>query len=139
MSFIRRGGLMESISARKDRDYPWLIRILFWFQKRKYGRVLESAKIWARVPRLFWGVSMLYGALDRKTSPLDPELRALITVRVSQIQQRTEHLATRVLQGARSHNIEALAGAISNELFIHLRRAAISRRHWHKYFETGNP
>lgn len=28
---------------------------------------------------------MLYGALDRKSSPLDPELRSLVTVRVSQI------------------------------------------------------
>jgi AhpD family alkylhydroperoxidase len=27
----------------------------------------------------------MYGALDRKKSPIDPELRALITVRVSQI------------------------------------------------------
>ncbi len=28
---------------------------------------------------------MLYGALDRKSSPLDPALRSLVTVRVSQI------------------------------------------------------
>jgi AhpD family alkylhydroperoxidase len=27
----------------------------------------------------------MYGALDRKKSPIDPELRALITVRISQI------------------------------------------------------
>ena len=30
-------------------------------------------------------VAVLYGVLDRKRSPLDPALRALVTVRVSQI------------------------------------------------------
>jgi AhpD family alkylhydroperoxidase len=30
-------------------------------------------------------VALLYGALDRKSSPINPELRSLVTVRVSQI------------------------------------------------------
>ena len=76
---------MEFIHSRNKNEYPWLIRLVFWLQTKKYGKPLESAMVWARVPRLFWGVSMLYGALDRKLSPLAPELRALITVRVSQI------------------------------------------------------
>ena len=76
---------MEIIHPRKKNEYPWLIRLVFWLQTRKYGKPLESAMVWARVPRLFWGISMLYGALDRKTSPLEPKLRAFITVRVSQI------------------------------------------------------
>ncbi len=41
--------------------------------------------IWARVPRLFAAIALLYGVLDRKSSPLDPVLQSLITVRVSQI------------------------------------------------------
>lgn len=66
-------------------NYPWYARLIFFFQRRKYGAPLESAKMWARSPRLFLGVSHLYGALDRKDSPIDPVLRALITVRISQI------------------------------------------------------
>jgi len=66
-------------------QYPWYIRPLFWSQKRKYKQVLKSALLWARVPRLFTAVAHLYGALDRKNSPLDPVLRSLIIVRVSQI------------------------------------------------------
>jgi AhpD family alkylhydroperoxidase len=31
------------------------------------------------------GVALLYGALDRRRSPIDPVLRSLVTVRVSQI------------------------------------------------------
>lgn len=68
-----------------DESYPWYIRLLFWLQKKRYGQVLESSKVWARSPSLFFGLSCLFAALDRKSNPISPDLRALITVRVSQI------------------------------------------------------
>ena len=73
------------IKVKKLKDYPWFLRPFFWNQKRKYGMVLEPGLLWARVPKLFASVAILYGALDRKSSPLDPVLRSLVTVRVSQI------------------------------------------------------
>ena len=66
-------------------SYPWHLRPFFWNQKRKYGQILKPALIWARVPRLFAAIAILYGVLDRKSSPINPVLRSLITVRVSQI------------------------------------------------------
>jgi AhpD family alkylhydroperoxidase len=66
-------------------SYPWYLRPFFWNQKRKYGQILKPALIWARVPRLFAAIAILYGVLDRKSSPIGPVLRSLITVRVSQI------------------------------------------------------
>ena len=68
-------------------SYPWYLRPFFWNQKRKYGQVLKPALIWARVPRLFAAIAILYGVLDRKSSPLNPVLCSLITVRVSQINE----------------------------------------------------
>lgn len=65
--------------------YPLWLRPFFWNQKRKYGQVLLPALLWGRVPKLFAAVALLYGVLDRKRSPLDPALRCLVTVRVSQI------------------------------------------------------
>lgn len=65
--------------------YPWWLKPFFWNQKRKYGQVLMPALLWGRVPRLFAAVALLYGVLDRRRSPLDPALRCLVTVRVSQI------------------------------------------------------
>lgn len=65
--------------------YPWYLRPFFWNQRRKCGQVLQPALLWARSPRLFLAVASLYGALDRRRSPLDPVLRSLVTVRVSQI------------------------------------------------------
>lgn len=73
------------IPVRQLRDYPWVLRPFFWHQKRKYGAILQPGLLWARVPRLFAAVAALYGALDRKNSPLSPVLRSLVTVRVSQI------------------------------------------------------
>jgi len=61
------------------------VRIFFWNQKRKYGAILEPARLWGRTPKVFAGVALLYGALDRSSSPLEPTLRTLITIRVSQI------------------------------------------------------
>ncbi len=65
--------------------YPWFIRLFFWKQRRTYGKVLEPGLLWGRSPWLFATVALLYGALDRRSSPLSPALRSLVTVRVSQI------------------------------------------------------
>ena len=73
------------IDARSIEEYPWYLYPFFRHQRRKYGAVLNAALIWARVPKLFLTVALLYGALDRKSSPLEPELRSLVTILVSQI------------------------------------------------------
>jgi len=64
---------------------PWYLKPFFWRQRKKYGQILTPALVWAKVPALFIAVSSLYGVLSRKSSPLSPALRSLITVRVSQI------------------------------------------------------
>ena len=66
-------------------QYPWYVRPFFWNQKRKYGQVLKPGLLWGRSPLLFVAVALLYGVLDRRRSPIDPVLRSLVTVRVSQI------------------------------------------------------
>ena len=73
------------VTEKSISSYPWYLRPFFWNQKRKYGQFLKPALIWARVPSLFAAIALLYGVLDRKSSPIDPVLRSLITVRVSQI------------------------------------------------------
>ena len=73
------------IDAKSVSETPWYLRPFFWRQTRKYGQVLVPALLWARVPRLFAAVALLYGVLDRRRSPLDAGLRSLVTVRVSQL------------------------------------------------------
>jgi AhpD family alkylhydroperoxidase len=73
------------VSPKSPGDCPWYLRPFFWNQRRKYGAVLDSALVWARAPKVFLGVAFLYGMIDRRSSPIDPILRSLITVRVSQL------------------------------------------------------
>jgi len=77
--------LKQPIETSEEHCFPWYVKIFFWNQKRKYGAILEPARLWGRTPRVFAGLATLYGALDRKSSPIEPSLRSLITVRVSQI------------------------------------------------------
>ena len=76
---------MPVIATPANHRFPWYVRLFFWNQRRRYGVVLEPARLWGRTPRVFIAVALLYGALDRRASPIEPRLRALITVRVSQI------------------------------------------------------
>jgi AhpD family alkylhydroperoxidase len=73
------------IETPATRRYPWYVRFLFALQRRHYGRLLEPARLWGRTPRAFFAMALMYAALDRKSSPIDPRLRSLLQVRISQI------------------------------------------------------
>jgi AhpD family alkylhydroperoxidase len=109
--------------------YPWYLRPFFWNQQRKYGQVLDAALLWARSPVLFLGVAVLYGLIDRRRSPIEPALRSLITVRVSQINgcQFCVDLnaATLMRRGASVAKVEALANWPASELFNERERRAL--------------
>ena len=117
------------IAPKLEADYPWYLRPFFWNQRRKYGAVLDSALIWARAPKLFLGVAFLYGMIDRKSSPIDPILRSLITVRVSQINWCRFcvdlNTATLLQRGASCAKVEALEDWRQSELFDAQERAAL--------------
>ncbi|HOV02965.1 MAG TPA: carboxymuconolactone decarboxylase family protein [Kaistiaceae bacterium] len=111
------------------RRVPWLLRPFFWNQKRKYGEHLLAALAWARSPKLFMGVAVLYGMIDRRSSPIEPQLRSLITVRVSQINWCTFcvdlNSATLMKRGADRAKVEALLDWRQSELFTDRERAAL--------------
>lgn len=73
------------ISKQNFRKISWYLKPFFWSQKRKYGQILEPSLVWASIPKLFFAMASFYGTLERKKSPIAPELRSLIIVRVSQI------------------------------------------------------
>ena len=76
---------MTVVTTKPPSEYPWPIRLFFWKQRRTYGRILDPGLFWGRSPWVFAAVALLYGALDRRSSPIAPTLRSLVTVRVSQI------------------------------------------------------
>lgn len=76
---------MPRIATPPDQYYPWYVRLIFALQRRRYGTELEPARLWGRTPRALLALTLLYRALERKSSPLAPALRSLVIVRVSQI------------------------------------------------------
>lgn len=76
---------MSYIETPEDFAYPWYVRLMFRRQRRRYGHELEPVRLWARMPAAFLAMSAMYRALDRKSSPIEPPLRSLIQVRISQI------------------------------------------------------
>lgn len=66
-------------------QYPWYIRIFFYFQRKKYGKILTPNLYWGRIPKLFFAMAFFYNAINRKNSELPLALRSLIMVRISQI------------------------------------------------------
>jgi AhpD family alkylhydroperoxidase len=117
------------VAAKPFGAYPWYLRPFFWNQRRKYGQVLDAALLWARVPKLFLAVATLYGMLDRKGSPLDPALRSLLTVRVSQINHCPFcvdiNSATLLRRGASEDQLWALPDWRTSNLFDARERTAL--------------
>ena len=117
------------VKAMPIGSYAWYLRPFFWNQRRKYGAVLDSALLWARVPRLFLGVATLYGMIDRRSSPIEPPLRSLITVRVSQINHCPFcvdlNSATLLRRGASQEKVRALTDWRESGLFNDRERIAL--------------
>ncbi len=73
------------MNSAEPNSYPWLVRLLFWVQRRKYGQVLNPILAWGKIPHLLYPFVWFYLRLERKSSPLSPVLRSLVQVRVSQL------------------------------------------------------
>lgn len=109
--------------------YPWYVRLFFFKQKKTYGKVLEPGMLWARSPKVFAGLALLYGALNRKSSPLSPTLRSLVTVRVSQINHCAFcidiNATTLMKRGVSEEKTEALANWRRSDAFDDIERVAL--------------
>ncbi len=67
-----------------ERDFPWYIRLVFTYQKRKYGQVLSPMWAWGRQPAIMFIFLLLIGRFKRLSSP-DGLLRTLLSLRIAQI------------------------------------------------------
>lgn len=111
------------------KSYPWYVSFVFWLQRKHYGQVLNSAKVWAKSPRLFLALSLFYGTLDRKKSPLSIEIRSLIIVRVSQLNGCSfcVDLNTSVLlkRGVSLEKVQELSSWKDSEMFSDCEKASL--------------
>jgi AhpD family alkylhydroperoxidase len=121
---------MSHIATPPDFRFTWYVRLLFWLQRRRYGRELEPARLWGRTPRAFLAMAAMYGALDRRSSPLTPALRSLVQVRVSQINWCPFCIdinsAAGLERGVGPMQLEALPNFADSPLFDGREKAALS-------------
>jgi len=73
------------IATTAQPRHPWYVRLILAAQRRKYGAALEPARLWARMPRSFLLLTLLYRTIDRADSPIEPGLRALVQVQISRV------------------------------------------------------
>jgi len=78
---------MARVPLKINKSAPFYLKLFFYFQKKKYGSLFEPVILWGRTPKVFLSFLMMQKALNRKKSPLDPILRALVTIKVSQINE----------------------------------------------------
>ncbi len=111
-------------------NYPWYVRLVLKLQRRKYGRPLEPALLWGRMPRSFLMLTLLYRSIDRAGSPLDPELRSLVQVRISQINSCTFCVDLNSSAALERHStpekLAALPAHATSPLFSDCERAALA-------------
>jgi AhpD family alkylhydroperoxidase len=121
---------VSHIETSVDHRFPWYVKIFFWNQRRRYGAVLEPARLWGRTPKVFTALALLYGALDRRSSPIEPGLRSLITVRVSQINWCTFcvdiNSATSLKRGIDESKLAKLADFANSDLYSEREKAALA-------------
>lgn len=121
---------MSRISMPSGQRYPWYVRLIFALQRRRYGAELEPARLWGRTPRVFLALTLLYRAIDRNSSAIEPALRSLVIVRVSQINWCEFcvdlNSATAIQRHVSEAKLEALADFESSPLYSEREKAALA-------------
>ena len=129
-----RGEVTTSPTARiatpPGYRYPWYVKLILALQRRKYGAELEPARLWGQMPRAFLWLTLLYRSIDRARSPIEPGLRALVQVRISQINWCAFCVdlngAAALERSVAPEKVAGLDGFESSPLFSERERAALA-------------
>ena len=76
--------MANRLTELSEREFPWYVRLVFAYQKRKYGQVLSPMWAWGRQPGIMFVFLLLIGRFNKLSSP-SGLLRTLMSVRISQI------------------------------------------------------
>lgn len=76
---------MSWIETPENQRYAWYLRPILALLRRRPRGLSEPVRLWARLPLAFLGFQLMNFALERRASPLQAGLRALIRARVAQM------------------------------------------------------
>ena len=121
---------MSWVDTPENYRYAWYLRPVLTLMRWKLGKLPESVRLWARLPLAFLGFQLMHRALERKDSPLDARLRALIRTHIARlnccdfcIDLNASHALAR---GATEAQLEALAHFRESALFTAMEKAALA-------------
>lgn len=121
---------MSLIDTPDRHPYAWYIRPLLFLLRRKTGQLSDAVRLWGRVPSAFLGFLWMWRSLDRRASPLDAKLRALLRTRVSQLDVCAFCIdlnGSRALElGVAQDKLLALAESAGSPLFDEAEKAALA-------------
>ena len=121
---------MSYISNGEDFHYPWYMRVIFFLQRRRFGKELEPVRLWGRLPLAYLGMTAMYRELNGKTSKIDPELRSLIQILISRINSCEFCIDMNAFagleRGATPEKLHALFAFDKSSLFDEREKAALS-------------
>jgi AhpD family alkylhydroperoxidase len=109
--------------------YPWYMRVVFFLQRRRYGKELEPVRLWGRLPVAYLGMAAMYHELNGKTSMIDPGLRSLVQVLISRINSCEFCIDLNSFasleRGVKPEKLHALAAFEQSSLFSGHEKAAL--------------
>ncbi|NJO56361.1 MAG: carboxymuconolactone decarboxylase family protein [Rhodospirillales bacterium] len=121
---------MSWIATPTTDRYPWYLRWVFAVRDIIGRPVSEPVRLWARTPRVLAAFLRLYRAIDRAASPIEPALRSLIMVRISQINVCAFCIdlnASRALErGIAEDRLWALESFETSDLFSEREKTALA-------------
>lgn len=119
----------QRIRGLAQEEAPIWIRAYFALQRQRYGVVLEPTRVWARAPAPMRAFLHFVAAVDRQSSPIEPSLRSLIMVKISQINSCAfcvDFNAARLEErGVRPEKALALNDYKTSRLFSNKERTAL--------------
>ena len=120
---------MARIPPKPFSKYPWYLRLLLRSQRKKYGVYSEPVLLWGRSPSAFLGFMWMQKALNRNRSKLAPDLRAMITIKVSQFNQCSfcidMNSALLLQRGGSKEKLDAICRFRESPLFSAQEKAAL--------------
>lgn len=106
------------------------MRIVFFFQRRRYGRELEPVQLWGRIPQAYLGMAVMNHALNSRTSQIEPALRSLIQVLISRINSCAFCIDLNsqlsLERGATIEKVRSVTSFDASPLFTEQEKAALS-------------
>ena len=109
--------------------YPWYMRVVFFLQRRRYGKEFKPVRLWGRLPLAYLGMTAMYRELNGKSSKINPQLRSLIQVLISRINACEFCIDfnsfTGLERGASPEKLHALVAFEQSPLFSELEKAAL--------------